>query len=470
MSRLTWGTGFMKDTRRVRALVAGALVVAACERATDLTRPTRLASRPPSADRGLDSAQLNRLRAVGEGCAVVAADNEGVLRGFAVPRAMLPFSVPAISVNPHTGRGNGRVIRMVLHRDTGKPVTLSCWMPNSVAAPNLTNSIKASARSPHWAELFTNLSFARPLPPTAERPLSPEAAAFKAEMLEDDSVAFGPAMLPPPDAFARNTAPHRETNECDEYEMDIGRRPVRPDDPDAPVIRTGTCACYEWDATIWFDGDSWHISVEFYFCAGGTGDDYGWMITNSYWQWPCGGSTMSPKDSIREQYFDGTLYDSTNFGSTDGAGQVPASQRTGVHWTPGCNELVSSGGGTYFTFPEMKDPTASYAVLKEPMTIDASQQWGLNYWRESYGSARIMNSGYRTPRHNRGLNPPGALGSSHTRGVAADLRNESGTQSEYDAMVAAAGTAQASFIEPTSGPCATNCTHADWRWWVYWPR
>src|SRR5438445_10183728 len=37
--------------------------------------------------------------------------------------------------------------------------------------------------------------------------------------------------------------------------------PISPDDPDAPITLSGTCSCYEWDATIWFDGDSWHISV-----------------------------------------------------------------------------------------------------------------------------------------------------------------------------------------------------------------
>src|SRR5258708_14766659 len=63
---------------------------------------------------------------------------------------------------------------------------------------------------------------------------------------------------------------------------------------------------------------------------------------------------------------------------------------------------------------------------------------------------------------------PGAIGSMHMRGVAVDMRNMSGTIAEWDKMIDAALTAQASYIEPDTGPCTTVCTHADWRRRVNW--
>ena len=56
-------------------------------------------------------------------------------------------------------------------------------------------------------------------------------------------------------SFSNADTPRRQINECDEYAMGGGRRPVAPDDPDAPITLSGTCSCYEWDATIWFDGE-----------------------------------------------------------------------------------------------------------------------------------------------------------------------------------------------------------------------
>lgn len=116
----------------------------------------------------------------------------------------------------------------------------------------------------------------------------------------------------------------------------------------------------------------------------------------------------------------------------------------------------------------MKDPGSSYAIFQVPLLADSNQHYGLAAWREFYGSARTANSVYRSPKHNATIH--GALGSAHMRGVAADLNNATLTTTEWNAMVVAAESALASYIEPSNGPCKLNCTHADWRWWVYWPR
>lgn len=61
----------------------------------------------------------------------------------------------------------------------------------------------------------------------------------------------------------------------------------------------------------------------------------------------------------------------------------------------------------------------------------------------------------------------GAAQSRHMYGHAADLENQAGTLSEWQAMTAAAGMhageAQADFVESRSGPCGIACAHADWR-------
>jgi hypothetical protein len=289
-----------------------ALALGACERVPDLSQPDMRGRSPYSlaADRGGDNAHLQKLREIGEGCAAVAADKEGILRGFAIPREMLPFNVPAISKDPRTGRGNGRVVRMVLRRESGSPVTLMCWMPQSFASNQISAVVKTSGRNDRWGEIFSNLLHGQPLPRVSERALSPEAAAFEAEMLDGDSLTFGPADVRSKlGAFDTDTGASRQVNnDCDEYAMGGGRTPVTPSDPDAPVRLSGTCSCYEWNASLTFDGDTWHVSVWFSFCwGGGGGDDYAWMIDNSYWQWPCGGATANQQDKLREQYADSNL-------------------------------------------------------------------------------------------------------------------------------------------------------------------
>jgi len=54
-------------------------------------------------------------------------------------------------------------------------------------------------------------------------------------------------------------------------------------------------------------------------------------------------------------------------------------------------------------------------------------------------------------------------------GDAADFLNESGGETEYKAMRAAANRAGNPWIEPPSGPCQMACVHADWRFTVEAP-
>jgi hypothetical protein len=475
-------------------LLAGGIAivaVASCDRAHDIVGISPSARPIASIAQGaIDTTRLAGLRATGEGCAVFWRDSTGGLRGFAVPRSQLPFSMPPIPHAAPGGRGLGRAALLVMKPIGGETVTMSCWVPVGLRADQVRSAVTASTHNFGWTSLRWTEATAPHLAERPQRePLSAEARAFEDELLGGDSLdvpvhtgrldrdgragAGGIGALPGPGGPPRAT-----TLDCQEYET--GRGPRRPSsqsiDPSGPsTLDYGDCSCYEWEGTIWYDGDTWNIQIDFYFCdgsggyggSGGWGDDYGWMIDNGYWQWPCGGQTMSPVDTIRQEYFDGSLYDSTAFGSTDGPGSVSAANRAGVHWTPACGDFVSTWSTTYFSWSELKNPTSNYAVIKTPLYADTSNHYGLDYWRAVYGSERNTNSVYRTPRRNSEVQ--GARGSEHVRGVAADLRNETHTQAEYDNMAAAADSAQASWIEPWTGPCGSGCTHADWRWWVAWP-
>ncbi len=133
-----------------------------------------------------------------------------------------------------------------------------------------------------------------------------------------------------------------------------------------------------------------------------------------------------------------------------------------VNLTPECSNFTKTAHSVYFSYAELKvnDPY-TWALIRGPLTIDKSSGYGLDKWRDAYGSSRIINSCYRSPKKNSDIG--GAAQSRHMYGDAADLRNASGGDTEYNAMVTAAQTAKADYIEPVSGPCAKACVHADWR-------
>jgi len=48
-------------------------------------------------------------------------------------------------------------------------------------------------------------------------------------------------------------------------------------------------------------------------------------------------------------------------------------------------------------------------------------------------------------------------------GDAVDIRNDSRSMDGWEQMVVLGGGADASWIEPITGPCAIGCVHLDWR-------
>jgi len=156
-------------------------------------------------------------------------------------------------------------------------------------------------------------------------------------------------------------------------------------------------------------------------------------------------------------------------------------------FTPNCFEFTNSAASANFPSFSAIAPGNTYALIKNPLVVPASSGYGLDEWVVAYKASRIINSSYRTPQHNQ--DEQGRPGSRHMFGDAVDLRNETCPSStnpctsqagiqEWVRMVNAAGGvvsadlntvtvnntgARASWIEPRSGHCGLNCTHADWR-------
>ena len=142
----------------------------------------------------------------------------------------------------------------------------------------------------------------------------------------------------------------------------------------------------------------------------------------------------------------------------------------GVNLTPQCSWFTQTARSEFFQFSELKqDNPYSWALIRQPLTVDKSSGYGLDRWRQLWGASRISNSGYRSPYHNAHLDPPGAPQSQHMWGDAIDLRNETRTEEEYNAMASKADrnsqqpNASADYVEPIGGPCGLGCVHADWR-------
>ena len=123
----------------------------------------------------------------------------------------------------------------------------------------------------------------------------------------------------------------------------------------------------------------------------------------------------------------------------------------------------------------MLSTNQAFALIRYPLVAPASAGYGLDKWVELIGLPRTINSGYRTPMHNKAVK--GRPGSRHMFGDAADLQNGScprigdpitpACKLEWQRMHDAAGTsttkAHADYVEPTTLACGYNCTHADWR-------
>jgi hypothetical protein len=94
----------------VLALISIAAVSAACHDVpVDAISPASPALRSTSqVEKGNKLAQL---RAIGEGCAMIARDSIGVVRALPLSRDQLPFALPAIRRGESTNPGNGRIDR-----------------------------------------------------------------------------------------------------------------------------------------------------------------------------------------------------------------------------------------------------------------------------------------------------------------------------------------------------------------------
>lgn len=389
------------------AIVASSTAVS-CGPADELVapRPPANAARSSLVGQPVDTAKLSRFREIGEGCAVGAADPAGILRGFAMPRNTLPFVVPPIQTNPSSHRGNGRVVRMVITRSVGTPITFTCWLPKTLTIQEFSALVRGSDKNERWQSLLSNLASASQLPPAGQRStVSPEAAAFESEMIEPDSTTLeGPHFAGRANGHDASVADgsHALNLDCDEYAT--GRGPRRPAPTPGPVHgQSGTCSCYEWNATIWYDGSSWHFSVSFSFCGGGGGGDYGWMIDNNYWAWPCGGVEADQRDKMRQQYIDSTLAQ-----------------------TPGCSDFSWQSSSAHFSWSVVQshaletayDPYFAYGIYRSTLSSGLE-----TLYADTAFTLTTSNRIYSTPHHNYTL-PTHAKNSRHVYGDAADIQSK----------------------------------------------
>lgn len=174
------------------------------------------------------------------------------------------------------------------------------------------------------------------------------------------------------------------------------------------------------------------------------------------------------------------------------SGQVPIIQEyvtysvvdstTKQPWVPSCGWLTQTAHSVYFTFAELTvNETVAWDLIKYPLTVSQSQNYGLDDWRSLLGGPQTVNSGYRDPAHNHSIG--GAVDSRHMLGDAIDLANATRSHDEYvtkacNASASYSNThyslnctnttdAGAGYVEPWTGPCGTGCVHADWRNWNY---
>jgi hypothetical protein len=186
-------------------------------------------------------------------------------------------------------------------------------------------------------------------------------------------------------------------------------------------------------------GDGWAIYITFYW------DDtysawYVWLSSNDYEiSQSCGDPVL---DGIMQSYHDSYYYTGAEF--------------------PECHEFNQATRTVYFTHADLSQGNGTtWAWLKTALVIAPGNGYGADEWRTQYGGPRNASSGYRTPVHNHELSGS-ARDSRHMHGDALDLRNDSGTQAEWDAMVNAAQLAHADYIEPLTQSGLAH-VHADWR-------
>jgi hypothetical protein len=130
-----------------------------------------------------------------------------------------------------------------------------------------------------------------------------------------------------------------------------------------------------------------------------------------------------------------------------------------VALTPQCSDLNNDASATYFTNAELttsESPAYGWSLLTQVLLQQSDA------WRTNYG-AMTADSVYRNPAHNSAIN--GASNSQHMFGDAIDISNPTSDRPGRALLISAlpTGTSAPDYIEPTSGKCALNCVHADWR-------
>lgn len=130
---------------------------------------------------------------------------------------------------------------------------------------------------------------------------------------------------------------------------------------------------------------------------------------------------------------------------------------------PACGAFTQSASNQFYSFSQLNvNNTHGWAIIRPPLQINASQSYGLARWvAEIDGVPRTLNSVYRCPHRNAAVQ--GAPSSRHMAGDAVDMDVTTNSLSEWQVYANAAVRAKASYVEPTTLPCGTGCTHADWR-------
>ena len=374
------------------------------------------------------SATLADLRRIGEGCGVTERAGDGHEHGFSVPRGHLPFSLPAIGIDPATGHGDGRVVMIRAARASGAAITLACWVSGDASLKQIGDGVRASLDTAHWREMVANLDQHPSLPDSASRPsLSPAATEFASELLAPTFARVG--------AIAKSSGGLPNS--------------AHPGALNAPAcLGNGDCGCYTFDTG--FDETNDDITVEFFFCDGTDSYDYGWMTANNYYEFACGGVSADERDKLAAMYANPDLFSGT--------------------LRPSCDEFRSDVSSTYFTWTEFSIKlqhtfNGELIGLFQPVLTSSI---GPDSIRAHFNGALTFTSVYRDPLHNKAIG--GVKNSRHMWGDAVDFANPGGETSRpmWDSLyniglslhrsigVTALDTLQDSI-------CAIACVHMDWR-------
>lgn len=227
----------MREARPIWALICVTILASACVD-QQIT--------PPMAGRAVapaPGALANGNRFDEGGCAVWARDGEGVTRGMAIPRRMLPFSVRPIRRDPTTGRTTPRVYSIRAATPDGAPVTMECLMDGSLSVDDIAAALSKS-KSGRWRAVLSQLRTARELPDSGRW------------QRQDSAVPYSPA---PAERLSAGVSMQQGEETCAKIEL----------------VFQYTDSDGFWNSA----------TITFWVCydTGGS-DGYAWMVNNGYTQ------------------------------------------------------------------------------------------------------------------------------------------------------------------------------------------